>query len=334
MSCLQDVLGHFPDARQSGDGWSVTCPAHEDHVASLSIGEGDDGRVLLHCHAGCSVEQICESLELSVSDLYEPGVRQRLSTVSTSTKLHEGRETSRFRRQEASQRTRKTFPSATNAIEQLAYTGDMQPVTSWSYHNSDGTEVLRVVRFETGRGKSFRPIARTDEGWVIGDPPGQLPLFGLPELLLAGQESRDELVFVCEGEKAADAAQSLGLVATTSAHGAKSPKKTDWSPLAGRHVIILPDNDEAGYAYAEEVAELLEKLDPRPTVHLVELPELPEHGDIVDLIIAQQDVADTRDTVLSTQSCQAGAGGNGAISTAATSVVRAVPGSCSAGANQ
>ena len=49
MSCLQDVLRLFPDARQSGVGWTATCPTHEDHVASLSIGEGDDGRMLLHC---------------------------------------------------------------------------------------------------------------------------------------------------------------------------------------------------------------------------------------------------------------------------------------------
>jgi len=299
VSCLQDFLGHFPDARQSGAEWAATCPAHEDHVASLSIGEGDDGRVLLHCHAGCSVEQICDSVGLSVSDLYEPAEGQRMTTVSTSTKPAEDRATSTFRRQSSSQRTRKTFPSVANAIDELAHSGDMQPADNWSYHNADGAEVLRVVRFETERGKSFRPIARTENGWVIGDPLGLLPLFGLPELLQAGQESRDGLVFVCEGEKAADAAQSLGLVATTSAHGAKSPKKTDWSPLAGRNVIILPDNDEAGYAYAEEVTELLEKLDPKPIVHVVELPELPEHGDIVDLIIAQQDVADTRDTVLS-----------------------------------
>ena len=299
MSCLEKVLEHFPEARPSGAGWAASCPAHEDRVASLSIGQGNDGRVLLHCHVGCSIEQICDSLGLNVSDLYEPDESQRMSTASTSTKPHESRETSRFRRQSSSQQTRKTFPSAANAIEELAESGDMQPVTSWPYHNAEGTEVFRVVRFETGRGKSFRPIARTVDGWVIGDPPGQLPLFGLPELLQAGQESRDELVFVCEGEKAAEAAQSLGLVATTSAHGAKSPKKTDWSPLAGRNVTILPDNDEAGYAYAEEVTKLLEKLDPKPIVHLVELPELPEHGDIVDFIIDQQDVADARDMVLS-----------------------------------
>jgi len=43
---------------------------------------------------------------------------------------------------------------------------------------------------------------------------------------------------------AADAAASIGLLSTTSAHGAKSAAKTDWQPLADRECIILPDADE------------------------------------------------------------------------------------------
>jgi len=59
-------------ASQNGKGWSARCPAHDDHNPSLSIAAGDDGRVLLRCHAGCTVDAICKSVGLHVSDLMPP----------------------------------------------------------------------------------------------------------------------------------------------------------------------------------------------------------------------------------------------------------------------
>jgi hypothetical protein len=104
------------------------------------------------------------------------------------------------------------------------------------------------------------------------------PLYRLPELLDA------ERVFVTEGEKAADALRELGLVATTSPHGSASAAKSDWSPLAGKECIVLPDNDDAGRRYAQDVERLLKMLAPTPTVKIVELPDLPLHGDAVEYI--------------------------------------------------
>jgi hypothetical protein len=64
-------------ARRSGSGWIVRCPAHEDRSPSLSIDEGRDGRILLHCFGGCTSEAVCDSLGLSLADLFsEPGVVQ------------------------------------------------------------------------------------------------------------------------------------------------------------------------------------------------------------------------------------------------------------------
>jgi hypothetical protein len=64
---LADALG----GRRSGDGWIARCPAHNDRHPSLSINEGTDGRVLLHCHAGCSVEAILAAQGLETRDLFE-----------------------------------------------------------------------------------------------------------------------------------------------------------------------------------------------------------------------------------------------------------------------
>lgn len=51
-------------------GGKAHCPAHDDTKASLSIGEGDDGRVLMNCHAGCTFESIMLSLNLDVTDAF------------------------------------------------------------------------------------------------------------------------------------------------------------------------------------------------------------------------------------------------------------------------
>lgn len=58
-------------ARKLGRGWCARCPAHEDRRPSLTIGEGRDGRTLLHCWAGCPVENITHALGLSTRDLFE-----------------------------------------------------------------------------------------------------------------------------------------------------------------------------------------------------------------------------------------------------------------------
>jgi hypothetical protein len=51
------------------------CPAHDDRIPSLSVSQGDDGRILLHCHAGCPTDVILERLGLTYGDLCGDGPR-------------------------------------------------------------------------------------------------------------------------------------------------------------------------------------------------------------------------------------------------------------------
>ncbi len=67
------VLDRLDSVRPSGDGWTARCPAHEDREPSLSVSEGSDGRVLLHCHAGCSFEDVCAALSLDPRGLSSNG---------------------------------------------------------------------------------------------------------------------------------------------------------------------------------------------------------------------------------------------------------------------
>ena len=66
------VLSRLDSVKRSGSGWTAKCPTHDDNTASLAIGEGDDGGVLLHCHAGCEFAAIVKSLGLAMADVMPP----------------------------------------------------------------------------------------------------------------------------------------------------------------------------------------------------------------------------------------------------------------------
>jgi hypothetical protein len=67
---INKILDHLDKVRKNGDGWIACCPSHNDKTPSMSVCEGDDGRVLLHCFAGCSTESIVAALGLSFADLF------------------------------------------------------------------------------------------------------------------------------------------------------------------------------------------------------------------------------------------------------------------------
>jgi hypothetical protein len=76
MTPADRVLGALTGVRRSGpDRWSAVCPAHADRRPSLSVRELDDARLLVHCHAGCSVAGVVAALGLQLQDLFpdQPG---------------------------------------------------------------------------------------------------------------------------------------------------------------------------------------------------------------------------------------------------------------------
>jgi hypothetical protein len=126
--------------------------------------------------------------------------------------------------------------------------------------------------------KSFRPVHRNGHGYVVGDPPGLWPLYRSDELPTTGS------IVVCEGEKVADEFWKAGIPATTSAHGAQSPDKSDWSILAGRDLIASPDNDAAGEGYITKVSGIVARLHRPAAVRVVRLPDMPEASDFADWV--------------------------------------------------
>ena len=70
-------------AKPAGDGWLAKCPAHDDRKASLSIGVGGDGRTLLHCHAGCALDDILAAAHLEQTDLFPEQQTSKKTIVAT-----------------------------------------------------------------------------------------------------------------------------------------------------------------------------------------------------------------------------------------------------------
>lgn len=74
---LHSFLGRLSGVKRTGSQYQAKCPAHDDHNASLSVCERD-GKLLVHCHAGCSAQEIVRAMGLSLRDLYvEPMGRRR-----------------------------------------------------------------------------------------------------------------------------------------------------------------------------------------------------------------------------------------------------------------
>jgi len=74
---IHDILPRLRGVKGGQGQWTALCPAHQDTRNSLSISTGQDGRILFHCHAGCSVEAIAGALGLSVKDLFEDKSRSK-----------------------------------------------------------------------------------------------------------------------------------------------------------------------------------------------------------------------------------------------------------------
>lgn len=185
-----------------GESYSARCPAHDDNRASLSLKEGDDGKALLFCHAGCDTASVVEALALSMSDLF---------TGSGSSIIAD------------------TYP----------------------YTDENGELLYRVVRTSP---KGFYQQHYVNGEWVNGLGDVRRVLYQLPELLAAEPRSA---VYVCEGEKDADALRYLGLTATTLLGGANKWRDEYAEFFRDHPVIICGDNDDPGRAHVAMLSDRL-----------------------------------------------------------------------------
>jgi hypothetical protein len=242
------------DPAKNGNGWKALCPAHDDQKPSLSVSESDDGKVLICCHVGCTNQAIVDSMGLKLADLFPP----KPNSTHKATGKKGGK-------------PQQGFDTLRSAIDWMAKKMGATASIGCDYNPS-----FHIHRFDKPDGsKEFKPFRHGNDGWRIQDPPGKLPLYHLSELAAPA-------IWVFEGEKCVDRARALGMVATTSSHGSQSARKSDWSPLAGKAVFIVPDNDQAGEKYADDVGGELFKLEPKPITKVVHLPLTNKGDDIAE----------------------------------------------------
>lgn len=74
MSAIESLLSRLDKVKRGAgrNSWTARCPAHEDKGPSLSISYEGDGRILLHCFAGCEVDNVVGAVGMGLSDLMPP----------------------------------------------------------------------------------------------------------------------------------------------------------------------------------------------------------------------------------------------------------------------
>jgi 5S rRNA maturation endonuclease (ribonuclease M5) len=166
------------------------------------------------------------------------------------------------------------------------------PDAVYEYRNAAGELVLRVCRWEAQSVGTTRKLI-LPEIWarparspalaprlVPAWPHAQIPLFNRAEL----EARHGEWVLLVEGEKSAQAVRRRfpKLIGITIAGGLTS--RTDWSPLAGRSVLILPDQDHHGLLLAQRCRQLAVAAGAR-VARVVNLPAgAPEGWDVADAL--------------------------------------------------
>ena len=288
---VEYLLAKVDNVKKTGERqWQARCPAHDDAHASLCVGQGDDGRALVKCQAGCSTADVLAAIGLEMSDLFP------LTTTAP-------------RRPPAMPRNPK-LPQAPPDTFKASRKDKAQIVKTYAYPDAGGILLYEVARFDP---KGFCQRRPDGEGhWVWGlsvgeyfqknngdwykvndNTPANAPrrnfpetlrvLYRLPELLAAMKANPDVWVFVVEGEKDVDNLWTLGLVATCNPGGAEKWKHlSDDSTLHGHRVAIIPDKDKPnpkrngkieGMEHAQDVARRLHGK--AALVKLVHLPDMP-----------------------------------------------------------
>lgn len=222
-------------------GYKCKCPVHDDAKASLQINivGSRDGKTTVHCHAGCKPADIFKAIEEKTGMYFE----SRMKISKTDDKIN------------------LVYPAPIDWPPELAYNG-MAHSAAYPYYDDERNLMFVVARWNLpGGSKHIRPYSVANINgqmrWTARLKLPMKPIYNLAEVL----ERFEATVIIVEGEKAAEAGkydpQFADYVVVTYQGGATSWKNTDWGPLRGRSLILIPDNDDAGRDAFVELAQHL-----------------------------------------------------------------------------
>ena len=237
----EQIAKALGNAKRVGKGWLASCPlpghgqGHGDKNPSLSISDGDDGKPLFKCHSGCDQHELFAAIR-DYGLLPDIEKREPLASI-------------------------KPLPALQAPVLEH----------EWLYEDEDGEQLFIKQRYKTGtaKGKDYKLVSIGPDGAKRYSMSGtRLVPYRFPELLNAKTAGRT--IFLTEGEKAADALVSIGVIATSAHAGSGSWPEEITQYFAGAVVIMVPDNDLAGWKYAHKVAAALV-----PVVKSLRILDLP-----------------------------------------------------------
>ena len=227
----EQIAKALGNAKRVGKGWLASCPlpthgqGNGDKNPSLSISDGEDGKPLFKCHSGCDQHELFHAIR-NYGLLPEIEKKDPLASI-------------------------KPLPVNQSILEH-----------EWVYVDEDGEPLFVKQRFKThtAKGKDYRQMrcVKQPDGAFVKFPglkETRLVPYRFPELLNA--KSAGRAIYLVEGEKAADALVEIGAIATSAHNGSGSWPEEITQYFAGATVVMLPDNDLAGWKYARLVAEAL-----------------------------------------------------------------------------
>jgi hypothetical protein len=249
---LEEFLGRLDGVRAMAPGKrAARCPAHEDRVGSLVVSDGDD-RVLMHCHAGCSVAQIMECLGLDQRDLfYVPrGAVGSDGSVNLSS-VQPSRVPLPAGPAGGTSPARLDIPLHIVEAWEAMLTARPDVVARVLEVKGWSVRALRACRVGWDSTRLTFPVFEPEQRWLVGlvrylpggEPKsyavGARELWPAPESLTAGD------VWLVEGEPDRVSAVELGLNATAL------PGVGTWKPgwaerFRGRRVTVCLDCDDVG----------------------------------------------------------------------------------------
>ena len=239
---------------------AIRCPFHEDNHPSASIHRSDDGIWRFKCHAcgwyGDIFDVRAKAEGRPVEELLKEAAASRLPIKVD--RMPAGCDA-------ITSPPPKIF--ATLAAVKASYGDRLQAVYEYT-DPKRGHVDLAIVRFSTGKGKACVPYIPHAGGWISAGHPPPRPLYNRGRL--ADPSTQADAVMVVEGEKCVHLLHDVGIVATTSPGGSKAADKADWTPLAGRLVVIWPDADKGGIEYGKTVARILSAMTPPANVRWVD----------------------------------------------------------------
>lgn len=179
--------------------------------------------------------------------------------------------------------TQRDFPAVLRSCaDWLGMSPVVPPVSlerrEWIYTDVSGKKLVTVKRTDGADGKkTFLPY---DHIAGMHSMPEIRPLYNLPGI------AASERIIITEGEKCAQVMIDLGIPATTVMGGANfDPAKTDFTPLAGKDILIWPDKDKAGDKYLENLKTGLRTVKVKSLQVIVLPAEKPEKWDAADAVL-------------------------------------------------